>query len=85
MSPTNISGAMLSVMKSIIAAASRTRTAADGAISASMRLMISEMPCKASSAKPTGRTSLTGQRSSPPAFDELSWIRQDSTNHGQVK
>ena len=35
-----------------------------------MRLMISEMPCSASSRKPTGISSLTGQRSSPPALLE---------------
>ena len=50
-----------------------------------MRLMISEMPCSAISAKPTGSSSFTGQRISPPALDEVSLIRQESTNHGQVK
>ena len=50
-----------------------------------MRLMISEMPCSAISAKPTGSSSLTGQRTRPPAFDDCSPIRQESTNHGQVK
>ena len=53
--------------------------------SAAMRLMISEMPCSAISAKPTGSISLTGQRTRPPAFDDVSPIFQDSTNHGQVK
>src|SRR5262249_7739554 len=52
--------------------------------SAAMRLMISEMPCSAISPKPIGSTSLTGQRMSPPAFDEPSPSRQDSTNQGQV-
>ena len=37
-----------------------------------MRLMISEMPCRAIRAKPTGSSSLTGQRIRPPAFDEAS-------------
>ena len=50
-----------------------------------MRLMISETPCSAISAKPTGSSSLTGQRIRPPAFDEASLMRQESTNHGQVK
>ena len=72
--------------KSIIAAASRTRTAADDdRMSAAMRLMSSEMPCSAISAKPSGSMSLTGQRIRPPAFDDVSSMRQDSRNHGQVK
>ena len=50
-----------------------------------MRLMSSEMPCSAISAKPTGSMSFTGQRIRPPALDELSPIRHDSTNQGQVK
>ena len=50
-----------------------------------MRLMISEMPCSAIRAKPTGSSSLTGQRIRPPALDDASSICQDSTNHGQVK
>ena len=37
-----------------------------------MRLMISETPCKAMRKKPTGNSNFTGQRSSPPAFDEAS-------------
>src|SRR5262249_8920584 len=40
--------------------------------SAATRLMISEMPCRAISAKPTGISSLTGQRMSPPAFEDCS-------------
>src|SRR6185295_479253 len=37
---------------------------------AATRLMISEMPCSAISAKPTGIRSFTGQRISPPALVE---------------
>ena len=50
-----------------------------------MRLMISEIPCSAISAKPTGSSNFTGQRIRPPALVETSPIRQDSTNHGHVK
>src|SRR5690242_868609 len=53
--------------------------------SAATRLMISEMPCNAIRKNPTGSSSFTGQRSSPPAFDDSSWSLQDSTNHGHVK
>ena len=41
---------------------------------AAMRLMISEMPCRAIKAKPTGSSSLTGHRISPPALEEASLI-----------
>ena len=34
---------------------------------------------------PTGSMSFTGQRISPPAFDEASSMFQESTNQGQVK
>src|SRR5205085_10482122 len=53
--------------------------------SAAMRLMISETPCSAIRPKPIGMMSFTGQRISPPALDEPSLNRQDSTNHGHVK
>ena len=36
-------------------------------------------------AEPDRQQSLTGQRISPPAFDDASLMVQDSTNHGQVK
>ena len=39
--------------------------------------MISETPCRAISVKPTGSSSLTGQRTSPPAFDDCSSMRQE--------
>ncbi len=42
-----------------------------------IRLMISETPCNASSRNPTGISSLTGQRSSPPASLEYSWSRYE--------
>src|SRR6185436_876501 len=40
--------------------------------SAAMRLITSETPCSASKTKPTGTTSLIGQRSRPPALLEVS-------------
>src|SRR5262249_47613914 len=52
---------------------------------AAMRLMISEMPCRAIRPKPTGSNSLTGQRTSPPALEEPSFLTQASTKKGQVK
>ena len=48
-----------------------------------MRLMISETPCNASSRNPTGISSLTGQRSSPPASLEYSLIWYELTKIGQ--
>ena len=50
-----------------------------------MRLMSSEMPCSASSKKPTGISSLAGQRISPPALAEISPLRQafDEDRPGQ--
>ena len=51
-----------------------------------MRLMISETPCNAIRAKPTGSSSLTGQRISPPAFEEasLSFQEFDEPGPGEI-
>src|SRR5262245_23652744 len=42
---------------------------------AAIRLMISEIPCRANIAKPAGNTNLIGQRNSPPALFESSPVR----------
>ena len=43
--------------------------------SAATRLMISDTPCNAMRPNPTGSSSFTGQRTSPPAFDDASIAR----------
>jgi hypothetical protein len=42
------------------------------AMRAAAHLMISEIPCRATSANPSGSVSLTGHRSKPPALAEVS-------------
>src|SRR5690606_35621380 len=42
-----------------------------------------ETPAATSSANPTGISSLTGQRTSPPEFDDCSLVKYESTNIGQ--
>src|SRR5215471_11636941 len=49
------------------------------------RLMISEIPCKASRKNPTGIISLTGQRKRPLALGEVSRRAKDSVNTGQAR
>src|SRR5690606_3111650 len=43
-----------------------------------MHLIRCEMPARMSSRKPTGINSLTGQRTSPPVFDDCSFSTNDS-------
>src|SRR5258706_1555312 len=47
-------------------------------------LMISDTPWSASKVKPTGMSSLTGQRISPPGSEERSPICQEFTRDGQL-
>ena len=77
--PANMTGAMLATIAAPRSPAARTAWKRGSApVSIAARRTISATPCSASSAKPIGRTSLTGQRTSPPALDDTSPMRHDS-------
>ena len=49
-----------------------------------MRLISSDRPCAVISAKPSGISSFTGQRSNPPGEEDVSPRIQESRKKGQV-